>query len=486
MTLATKLTLALWAGIVLVHSAAAAFRVHRLNELIARDTAQDSQVLGRALSHAADRAWRTTSQEEAMAMLEHASAREHTVEIRWVWLDGDPSFAPPPALMQWLKSQRGATGGSLTLDLIGDGRGGLVTYTPLLTPSGRLGAIEIADSLTSEHTYVTGSVRVAIVTSAVLAGLCALLAWTLLTRWVKRPIEGLVTHASRIGAGDFSHRSLGDTRDEIATLSAEMNRMCDRLRESREQTAAEIEAREAALDQLRHADRLKTVGTLASGIAHELGTPINVVEGHAQLAREDEGVSEATRKHLDVITRQCKRMATTIRQLLDFARRGAAAGGECDLEIVVRESASLVQALARKSGVELELVPEKASGLTIPIGPAQLQQVLLNLTINALHAMPNGGTIRIRFGARPSTPEGQPDRAFVEVEDSGVGMDEDTLARAFEPFFTTKQVGEGTGLGLSVAYGIVHDAGGELSASSQAGHGSTFTISLPLRMPSSS
>jgi signal transduction histidine kinase len=483
MTLATKLTLALWAGILLVHSAAAIVRVERESTLFAQDTAHDEQVLGRALSHAADRAWHNSSEEEAMAMLRHASAREQSMNIRWVWLDGDPTFTPPPVLA---RDARAAIGSSITLDTTADGEDAIVTYTPLLTPSGRLGAIEISDLLEDEKQYVRGSVVVAVVTSMLLAGLCALLAWALLTRWVKRPIQGLVAHAERIGAGDFSLRKLSTTQDEIATLSMEMNRMCERLRDSRDHAAAEVLARDAALDQLRHADRLKTVGTLASGIAHELGTPINVAEGHAQLAREDDLVSDETKRHLDVITRQCKRMAAIIRQLLDFARRGATAGGQCELEPVVRESASLMQALARKSQVELEFEPTRPQQkIAISLAPAQLQQVLLNLMINAIHAMPNGGTICVGFGTRrpKGASDSTPDSAFVEVIDSGVGMDQETVLRIFEPFFTTKQVGEGTGLGLSVAYGIVHDAGGSIAASSEPGRGSTFTITLPLAVP---
>lgn len=483
MTLATKLTLALLSGILLVHSLAGVLRVERETSLFINDTAHDEQVLGRALSHAADRAWRMTSEEEAMAMLRHASEREHSMNIRWVWLDDTLQFVPPPELVEELRTWDGTGKRSITLTSTTSGNEAIVTYTLLRTPTGRLGAIEISDLLVAEKAYVRESVLVAVLTSAVLAGLCALLAWALLSRLVRRPIQALVAHAERVGQGDFTLAILPSTGDEIATLGDEMNRMCERLREARERTQRETREREAVLAQLRHADRLKTVGTLASGVAHELGTPINVVEGHAQLARESEGVSVEVRGHLDVITRQCKRMATIIRQLLDFSRRGGSKAQSCNLPAVVRETVSLLQPLAKKAHVDLVV---KGNGLLdteikAGIGPGELQQVLLNVVINSMHASPSGGSVEVLLRRGPS--EGDTPGTvlgILEVSDSGTGMDAETMDRVFEPFFTTKKEGDGTGLGLSVAYGIVRDVDGHIDVKSEPGRGSTFTITLPL------
>jgi signal transduction histidine kinase len=335
----------------------------------------------------------------------------------------------------------------------------------------------------AEKAYVRESVVVAVLTSLVLAGLCALLAWALLSRLVRRPIQALVAHAERVGQGDFALVTLPRTQDEIATLSDEMNRMCERLKDARDRTQRETREREAVLAQLRHADRLKTVGTLASGIAHELGTPINVVEGHAQLARESEGVSTEVHSHLDVITRQCKRMATIIRQLLDVSRRGGSKAQSCNLPAVVKETMSMLQPLAKKAQVDLVV---KGNGLLdtefkAGIGPSELQQVLLNVVINSVHASPSGGSVEVEL--RRGSSEGDDpgtELGFLEVRDSGTGMDAETVDHIFEPFFTTKKEGDGTGLGLSVAYGIVRDADGKIDVKSEPGRGSTFIITLPL------
>jgi signal transduction histidine kinase len=234
------------------------------------------------------------------------------------------------------------------------------------------------------------------------------------------------------------------------------------------------------VDQLRHADRLNVIGTLATGIAHEIGTPLNVISGSAELvpdARNRQELEELS----GVIRDQTQRISSIIRHLLDFGRRAGAKVTTLDLNEVARSCSSLLLPIARKQSSEIALAAS-TTAVMVHGNPSELQQVLSNLILNALQAMPSGGTVSLEIGvvSRPDA-RGKP-HAFgaVFVADTGQGIAPADLPRIFDPFFTTKGVGEGTGLGLSVSYGIVRDHAGSIEVDSVVGRGSRFTLLLPL------
>lgn len=478
MKVTRKFTLALIAGILLVHAASAAVGVHRELTLFHEDTARDSWVLGRALSHAVRLVWRAQGEAAALALL--ARAGDAQVRVRWVWPDAQGEHRPvaAPAELTGL-----AAGRPVVLRLVRRGQEGVYTYVPLRVPGGRLGAIEVVDALEDAGQYLRVSVAAASVTALTLVALCAALAWALGWGLIGRPVAALVQQARRVARGDLTHRLEAHRRDELGELAREMNQMCDGMELAWQQAAAESKARIEAIEQLRHVDRLKTVGTLASGIAHELGTPINVVVGHAQLVCEDTASSASARASAEIITRQCQRMTEIIRQLMDFSRRGVTtAEPPADVRAVVRETARMLEPLARKRNVTIEVeVGDEA--VIAAIGFGQAQQVVTNLAINGLHAMPAGGRLALAVTCEQRQAPGATttaSHACVTVEDTGEGMDDERRARIFEPFFTTKDVGEGTGLGLAVAYGIIEDRGGWIAVESKPGQGSRFTICLPV------
>jgi signal transduction histidine kinase len=232
---------------------------------------------------------------------------------------------------------------------------------------------------------------------------------------------------------------------------------------------------------LRHADRLRAVGQLASGIAHELGTPLNVVSGRARLIAETAGESAESVTHARIICEQAERMATIIRQLLDFARRRGPELGVGDLREVLRRSGDMLSPLAEKRGVAFSLLPGEGPTI-VRMDANQVQQAVINLAVNGIQATPQGGAVRIELGRQQARPEGGElgEYAAIAVEDRGPGIPGSDLRRVFEPFYTTKEVGDGTGLGLSVAYGIAQEHGGWISVHSQTGQGSRFTLFLPL------
>jgi signal transduction histidine kinase len=237
------------------------------------------------------------------------------------------------------------------------------------------------------------------------------------------------------------------------------------------------------MEQLRHADRLITVGRLAAGIAHELGTPLNVIAGRVKMLRRGKVEPETQGEYLASVAEQAERMTTIIRQLLDFAGRRDPRTTATDLQAIARVIQRLVEPIARKHQVEVAL---NGQGRAMALGdPVQLEQVLSNLVVNGIHACTVGGRVEITCGTEElvepalSGATSETKRAYLRVSDDGHGMDEETQARIFEPFFTTKEVGQGTGLGLSVAHGIVLENGGSISVGSRKGQGSTFSVFLP-------
>src|SRR5262249_34189779 len=221
--------------------------------------------------------------------------------------------------------------------------------------------------------------------------------------FVGRPMRQLTDQARRIGAGDLSHRITLAQRDEIGTLAHELNATCDRLQLANARVHAETEARIAALDQLRHADRLKTVGQLASAVAHELGTPLNVVGGRAKLIAKGGLSPVEIDENASIISAQAERMAGIIRQLLDFARRRNLARATGDLRDLAQRAVALPGALARPRKVSIAVdVPDEPILLASDPG---LQQAIANVIVNGIQSMPGGGTLRVRvessmFGAR--------------------------------------------------------------------------------------
>jgi signal transduction histidine kinase len=243
--------------------------------------------------------------------------------------------------------------------------------------------------------------------------------------------------------------------------------MADALRRHVER---EREERRLAVEQLRHGERLQVIGTMAAGVAHELGTPLGVIAGSAEFLETDQLEPARVRELGRMIGDQARRMTTIIRHLLEFGRRGGARRAEVDLDEIVGATVEMMGATARKHGVELRVTP--SGSLVARVNASEIEQVLTNLVLNAVQASPAGGVVVVRASVRG-------DRAAIAIEDRGGGIAADALPRIFDPFFTTKGVGAGTGLGLSVSYGIVRDHGGAIEVESELGRGSVFTVLLP-------
>jgi two-component system cell cycle sensor histidine kinase/response regulator CckA len=241
-------------------------------------------------------------------------------------------------------------------------------------------------------------------------------------------------------------------------------------------------------ERLRQAQRMDSIGQLAGGIAHEANNMMSVVLGCADYVLQRTDLIDAVRQDVDQIWRAAKRTAGITQQLLAFSRRQVLQPQVLDLNTTVRELESILsRALGESRGLRMHLSPSLGA---VRADPGQLEQVLLNLTLNARDAMGEGGRLTIEtmnvvldeayVAAKPVETLTAGEYAALVVTDTGHGMDRATLARIFEPFFTTKGVGEGTGLGLSTVYGIVKQSGGFIWAYSEAGLGTTFKLYFPL------
>ncbi len=232
------------------------------------------------------------------------------------------------------------------------------------------------------------------------------------------------------------------------------------------------EERARLQEQLMHAERLATIGQLAAGVAHELNEPLSNILGFAQLAAKCPGLPDQAARDIEKIERGVLRAREIIRQLLLFSRQTAHRETRLDLNRLIEDSMQFFEARCAADGIEL--VSKRAPDLPPVTGDATLlHQVLVNLMVNAIQAMSGGGTLTLST----STSD---EHVVLAVEDTGPGMDADTLKQIFLPFFTTKDVGQGTGLGLPVVHGIVTSHGGSINVESAVGRGSRFVVTLPV------
>ncbi len=265
----------------------------------------------------------------------------------------------------------------------------------------------------------------------------------------------------------LAHRDAGGTVEFLSMVSRDLG---ERLR---------LEA------QLRQAQKMEAVGRLAGGIAHDFNNLLCIITGYSEMALTQLAADATLHSFLSEINKAGNRAATLTRQLLAFSRKQLLAPKVLDLNGVIRDAGTM---LRRMIGEDVELATTLAAELPpVKADPNQLEQVLMNLAVNARDAMPQGGrlelrtaTVRLTDADTHDQPEVRPGAYVVlEVRDSGLGMSEEVKARIFEPFFTTKGVGKGTGLGLAMVYGIVKQSGGHIDVESAPGRGTTFRILLP-------
>ncbi len=293
-----------------------------------------------------------------------------------------------------------------------------------------------------------------------------------------RAVQTLMEQARR---GELPARPRPMSEEATALLVRHNEVLIQKLDERNRQLEADIAARERAErerrdleEKLRHAQRLEALGRLAAGVAHDFNNLLLVILGHASLALDGLRAGDPLREDLEAVTKAAESASVLTRQLLAFARKQALQPRVIDPNKVVLGLKGMLGRLAGSS-VRLELELASAPG-NVSMDVGQLEQVLVNLAVNAADAMPQGGKLTIRTTAAPG--EGGA-LVVLSVADTGHGMDRATQEHVFEPFFTTKEVGKGTGLGLATVHGIVAQSGGRVEVASTPGEGTTFRVCLP-------
>ncbi|ORJ62184.1 sensor histidine kinase [Geothermobacter hydrogeniphilus] len=478
MRLTLKIAVALLLTVALLFAIYSWQTVKRERVQIKANLSREARQVGIVLRQMTAEIWQTRGERGAMIFLKRNRRLEGGQRVRWVWLEGETSDRFTP--LQDPKLEATHQGEIVTLLAETDeGKDYLFTYLPLVTPGGRLGAVEVSESLAEMHGYVRESMRRSAFMLAT-AVACSLLLITVIgSIWVDRPVKKLAAHAERIADGDFSGPVESDSRDEFGLLAGALEKMRGQLASARTADQARLDA----LEKLRHTERLATLGRLSAGMAHELGTPLNVIAGRAKLLSRDGLTAEEVQRNARIIGDQAQRMTLIMRQLLDFARRGELRKHPLELSGLATTVINLVHPAAEKQGVELQL-DIRQPDVRAAADAGQLQQVLINLSMNGIQAMPEGGVLVLRVDRpREVSPPAEVDHpgpwVSLAVSDQGTGIDEKNLQQLFDPFFTTKEIGQGTGLGLSIAWGIARDHGGWIGVESTLGKGSCFTLYLP-------
>lgn len=295
-------------------------------------------------------------------------------------------------------------------------------------------------------------------------------------RNITQPFAQFAQHIEAIGQGRFDLRLASSRQDEIGLLARAFDRMSARVEAAQQKLMVEGEEKLRLERTLRHSGKLAALGQLASRLAHEIGTPLNVIQGRAEQLLQQEGLAEKERNFTKVIIAQIERISGFLRQLLSLARRPEPQLRNVSLNDILRRVSEVIG--DRGASPNVKLVLDLSSEEPTILGdPEQLEQVFLNLSVNAIQAVEPVGVVTLSTSLMSDGPIAQ-DRIEAIVADTGPGVHPDDLPRLFEPFFTTKGPG-GNGLGLAISREIVLNHQGEIRVESEPGRGARFIVSLP-------
>lgn len=365
-----------------------------------------------------------------------------------------------------------------------------VAYSPWLLRGERIGSLAIA--LPSNFVVSTMAIsRNSFSFIFALGTVAMILLGIRLSQSIAKPILRMRTVSQAVASGDLEQSTGVQRDDEIGELAVAFDVMTERLKERTEEAErlyaqmvernlelAEINDRlQRTRAQLVQSEKLAAVGQLTAGIVHDVKNPLAVIKGLAEEMEEEEEFTSFTRESLGMIRDNASKANTIVTDLLKFARQSTPTLEARDLRETVNSSLRLTEYLTRKAAVRVHR-EFPAEPVLARIDSQQIEQVLINLITNAVQAMPEGGDLTAKISSNHEA-------VTLSISDSGTGIPEDHLGRIFDPFFTTKPEGEGTGLGLSVSYGIMAQHGGQIEVDSEVGEGSTFTLHLKPEMEGS-
>jgi two-component system NtrC family sensor kinase len=402
----------------------------------------------------------------------------------------------------------------------------LILYAPLWVQGRTAGGIQMDLAIGDVMTQLLKSQRIILLSIILDAIILVAFGSFLLSRVLVKPLQGLVQLTQKISEGDFNEKIEVSSTNEIGQLIASFNRMIERLKANREELEDYVTSLEVANKQLKQAqeelirtEKLASIGRFAAGVAHEVGNPLGAILGYTIMLEKGQIEPGESKDYLQRIEKEIQRINRIVRELLDFSRPSQGEIREVEVNIVLENTLSLLsyQKSFRNVETQLDLHPDLPRVLA---DESQLSQVFLNMMLNAVDAMPEGGILRIQTEphvvedafADPFQRHFAPRRrgdpvesdyfrvrkpdplsailakfskgdllATIRISDTGTGIKKEDLKRIFDPFFTTKSPDKGTGLGLSICLRIVESVGGVIRVESEGGQGATFEIYLPGR-----
>jgi signal transduction histidine kinase len=344
-----------------------------------------------------------------------------------------------------------------------------------------LGAVAIVRPLDALADDLHRTLRSTVTSSLTLIAAITFVGWLLLLVYVRRPLERVNLAMRAVREGDLRTTLPPRRNDELGQMMLEFNAMLRELDQARQQLLAAAESREQLEQALLQADKLITVGQLSAGLAHEIGSPLQILSGRARALAARADLPADVLRTARILDEQTARIAGIVEQLLSFARRKAPHMADIELGPPIGVIVDLLEGEARRRGVRLEYrCPAALPKVTADAD--QIQQIAMNLLSNALRATPRDGRVRVALAESSfTTPDGmyeQPSVALT-VEDGGDGIPDAVRGRIFEPFFTTWSAAGGSGLGLAVVKSIVDDHGGAIVVASEHTAGTSVVVHLP-------
>lgn len=450
------------------------------------DMADKAKEIGGIMAGMIAHTWRESGPEEAIRLIEDANGVDRLLIIRWVWFDEirrEHGKRNPE-----LKDFDGPEG-PRAISFIGldEHRSKhRFTYVPVAIPGDRVGALQLTQSLTPLREYTQSILIRLLVISALLALLSGIILYCLINIKIKKPLEKLSRKAIEIGKGNLEADLEIKGDDELVNLSKIMNDMCTRLLIAQEKIHFENLARLKTLEQLRHTEKLSTVGQIAAGIAHEIGTPLNVVDGRAKMIISEQLEPGEIISCAKIIKAQAERITLIIRQLLDFSRKKRTIQRASENVVtLLRQVFHLLTPIATKQGVALHLKVPAEAKVCCHIDAQQIQQVFMNVIMNGIQATPARSSVQvevtnIHLRSMIHTDDQLKEFVRIDISDEGEGIAAENLDKIFTPFFTTKNIGLGTGLGLSIAQELLEEHGGWIEVDNRQPKGAKFAIFLGL------
>jgi len=344
----------------------------------------------------------------------------------------------------------------------------ITTYAPIRNIKDKIIGILYVGILEQKYIDIRNQLIFTFMYIMIIGALASLIFAYIISQTIAIPIQEMLAASEQIAKGNLDTQVKISSKDELGDLAETFNTMAKALKQ-RDQKLKDF-----ATQRIMQSERLAMIGQLAANVAHELNNPLTGIVTYSNLLLERAECDPTSQNSIQKIANQANRCRDIIRGLLDFSRQRKPQTKPTDINFLINECVSLIEQQALFHNVEIVKVFQKDLPLIV-VDPSQIQQVYMNMIINAAEAMDGDGRLTITTRLDPS-------HKYVDIEfsDTGNGISEENIEKIFEPFFTTKDVGHGTGLGLAISYGIVKEHGGTISVESQVGLGTQFTISLPL------